>query len=80
MTGPVEPFFKKKEKTLESFPFSEAGYAARLVSSFRDPLNNSGVIPGKLAIASATRNPGISKHFWMPVFTGMTVKAERLLK
>jgi hypothetical protein len=36
-------------------------------------LSNSGVIPGKLAIASATRNPGL-KGFWMPLFTGMTAK------
>jgi hypothetical protein len=37
------------------------------------------VIPGKLAIASATRNPGISleahgnRPFWIPVFIGMTI-------
>jgi len=45
-------------------------------------LNSSGVIPGKLAIATATRNPRISvgahgmRPSWMPVFTGMTEKAE----
>ncbi len=38
--------------------------------------HNSIVIPGKLEIASATRNPGFFKEFWMPVFTGMTVKAK----
>jgi hypothetical protein len=32
-----------------------------------------GVIPGKLAIASATRNPGKSKKLWIPAFAGMTV-------
>src|SRR5437870_4453336 len=38
----------------------------------RSSLNNSGVIPAKLAIASASRNPGISKDFWIPAFAGMT--------
>ena len=32
------------------------------------------VIPGKLAIASATRNPGKSS-LWIPVFAGMTVES-----
>jgi putative tryptophan/tyrosine transport system substrate-binding protein len=32
-----------------------------------------GVIPGKLAIASATRNPEKIKNFWIPAFAGMTV-------
>jgi hypothetical protein len=32
-----------------------------------------GVIPGKLAIASATRNPGKSKNAWIPAFAGMTI-------
>jgi hypothetical protein len=36
-------------------------------------LNNLGVIPGELAIASATRNPGKFKNFWIPAFAGMTV-------
>jgi hypothetical protein len=36
------------------------------VCCFRNPLNNSGVIPGKLAMASATRNPGISKTSGYP--------------
>jgi hypothetical protein len=39
------------------------------------------VIPGKLAPASATRNPALggadpTGHFWMPVFTGMTTKEQ----
>ena len=34
-----------------------------LVWCSRNPLNNLAVIPGKLAIASATRNPGKSKTF-----------------
>jgi hypothetical protein len=34
----------------------------------RNPLNNLGVIPGKLAIASATRNPGKSKTSGYPPF------------
>jgi dTDP-4-amino-4,6-dideoxygalactose transaminase len=48
-----------------------------LVSCFRNPLNNSGVIPGKLAVppeadqpqveASATRNPGQSKTSGYPL-------------
>jgi hypothetical protein len=38
-----------------------------------DSLNNLSVIPGKLAIASATRNPGISKNFWIPAAAGMTM-------
>jgi hypothetical protein len=29
------------------------------------------VIPAKLAIASTSRNPGISKGFWIPGFAGM---------
>jgi hypothetical protein len=33
----------------------------------RNPLNNLGVIPGKLAIASATRNPGKSKTSGYPL-------------
>jgi hypothetical protein len=32
------------------------------------------VIPGKLAIASATRNPGF-KQTWIPAFAGMTLEA-----
>ncbi len=34
----------------------------------RNPLNNLGVIPGELAIASATRNPGKSKTSGYPPF------------
>ena len=30
------------------------------------------VVSGKLAIASATRNPGNQKNFWIPAFAGMT--------
>jgi hypothetical protein len=37
------------------------------------------VIPGKLATASATRNPGFFKHCWMPVFTGMTTTRTRVI-
>jgi hypothetical protein len=33
---------------------------------FRNPLKNLGVIPGKLAIAGATRNPGNQK-LWIPL-------------
>ena len=34
------------------------------------------VIPGKLAIASATRNPGVlNSHGWL-VFTGMTISVD----
>jgi hypothetical protein len=37
-------------------------------------LNNLGVIPGKLAMASATRNPGKSKTSgYLPAFVGMAV-------
>jgi hypothetical protein len=43
------------------------------VSCSWNPLNNLIVIPGKLAIASATRNPGKIKNFWIPAFAGMTV-------
>jgi len=44
-----------------------------LVWCLRSSLNNSLVIPDKLAAASAIRNPGITKTFWMPAFAGMTV-------
>jgi hypothetical protein len=44
----------------------------RLVCRPKSPLHNSSVIPGKLAIASATRNPGKSRT-WMPAFSGMTI-------
>jgi hypothetical protein len=36
------------------------------------------VIPGKLTIASATRNPGSSK-IGIPVFTGMTTATSSVL-
>jgi hypothetical protein len=49
---------KKGKRLLNVFPSLKASYATR----------NS----GKPAVASATLNPGISKHFWMLVFTGMT--------
>ena len=45
----------------------------------RNPLNNLGVIPGKLAIASATRNPDVRAGLkpaptrCLPLFAGMTV-------
>jgi hypothetical protein len=40
---------------------------ASLVWCSRNPLNNLGVIPGKLATASATRNPGKSKTSGYPL-------------
>jgi len=44
---------------------------------FRNSLNNLGVIPGKLAIASATRNPGVGADLkpapTSSAFAGMTV-------
>jgi len=43
-----------------------------LVWCSRNPLNNLGVIPGKLAIARATRNPGNQKLL-NTAFAGMTV-------
>jgi hypothetical protein len=47
--------------------------ADNLVCYLRNPLNNLSVIPGKLAIASATRNPGISKTSgFLRAFAGMT--------
>jgi hypothetical protein len=54
-------------------------YAMRFVKTTSSVCNqgsqhNSNVIPGKLAMASATRNPGVFKHFWIPVFTGMTTE------
>ena len=47
-----------------------------LVWCLRNPLNNLRVIPGKLAIASATRNLGIFKDFWMPAFASMTGRGD----
>ncbi len=44
-----------------------------LVSRPRSSLQNSSVIPGKLAIASATRNP-VKSRTWMPAFAGMTMR------
>jgi hypothetical protein len=46
---------------------------------FLNPLNNSAVIPGKLAIASATRNPGIFK-IWIAAFAAMTKIGHRLFR
>jgi hypothetical protein len=40
-------------------------------ASLGNPLNPPVVIPGKLAIASATRNPGSQKS-WFPAFAGVT--------
>jgi hypothetical protein len=37
-------------------------------------LNDLGVIPGKLAVASATESRKI-KSFWIPAFAGMTVES-----
>jgi hypothetical protein len=36
------------------------------------PWHGPGVIPGKLAIASATRNPGDAKSSGFPLAAGMT--------
>src|SRR5688572_12831373 len=49
---------------LRSLPFGRA-----LESSLRGSLHHSVVIPGKLAIASTTRNPGKSKCSGYPKFT-----------
>ena len=38
--------------------FQTEVFTKLLVWCLRNPLNNLGVIPGKLAIASATQNPG----------------------
>jgi len=37
------------------------------------------VIPGKLAIASATRNPGF-KEIWIPAFAGMTLETFQIIQ
>ena len=47
--------------------------ALDLVSRTRSSQHKSSVIPGKLAIASATRNPGNSRT-WMPACAGMTIR------
>ena len=44
-------------------------YIEELVSRNQSSQNNSNVIPGKLAKASATRNPGILKPSGYPKFT-----------
>ena len=51
---------------------------ATLVSRPRSSLYNSSVILGKLAIASATRNPEKSRT-WMPAFAGMTMRRPPIL-
>jgi hypothetical protein len=47
---------------------------------FSNSLDNLGVIPGKLAIASATRNPGKLKNFCLPAFAGMTMRHSLYLR
>jgi hypothetical protein len=42
--------------------------------------NYSSVIPGDPAKAGGDPESRNLKAFWMPVFTGMTVKTERLVK
>ena len=44
-----------------------------LVSRIRSSQHKSSLIPGGLAIASATRNPGNSRT-WMPACAGMTIR------
>src|ERR671919_3175317 len=63
-----EPF-----SILPSYGLSRQGCkldSSRLVSCLRSSLHNLIVIPGKLAIASATRNPGKSKASGFPKFSG----------
>jgi len=42
--------------------------------SYRNPQQDLIVIPGKPAIAGATRNPGFFECLYLPVFTGMAAK------
>jgi hypothetical protein len=46
----------------------------RLVDWNQNTQKNAFVIPGKLAIASATRNPGNSIYIWISASIHMTAK------
>ena len=83
---PVSSFvFQPEARDLKWQPlkaYVSAFFLSKLKTEFTTPLASCRrisqehfyVIPGKLAIASATRNPEIFKHFWIPVFTGMTTQ------